>query len=57
VFLFFRFPPVIQALVGVAVIVAGVLIGRDALDIVGALLIVRGGYRWLRQRRGAGEIR
>ena len=52
-FLFF-FPPVVQVLVGAAVIVGGVLKGSVLLDVVGALLVARGGYRWLRKRRGIG---
>jgi hypothetical protein len=52
---FFFFPPVVQVLIGIAVVVLGALKGSVILDVVGALLVARGGYRWLRKRRGGDE--
>jgi Na+/H+-translocating membrane pyrophosphatase len=52
---FFFFPPVVQVLIGIAVVVGGVLKGSVILDVVGALLVARGGYRWLRKRRRGDE--
>lgn len=50
------FPPLIQALIGVAVLVAGVVTHIAILDAIGGLGIAVGGYRWLR-RRGGGAAR
>jgi hypothetical protein len=48
-------PPVVQALIGVAVLVAGVAAHIPILDAVGCLGVAVGGYRWLRRRGGAAK--
>ena len=45
-------PPVVQALIGVALLVAGVATHVIVLDAIGAVGIAVGGYRWLRKRNG-----
>lgn len=52
-FLFF-FPPVVQALIGVAILGAGVATHLAILDAIGCLAIAVGGYRWLRKRNSGG---
>jgi hypothetical protein len=45
-------PPVIQALIGIALLGAGVATHLVILEALGCLGIVVGGYRWLRKRNG-----
>jgi len=49
----FLVPPLMQALIGVALLVAGVVTHIAILDVVGCAGIAVGGYRWLRKRGGA----
>ena len=48
------FSPVGQALIGIALLVAGVATHIVLLDVLGCVGIAVGGYRWLRKRNGAG---
>jgi hypothetical protein len=50
-------PPIVQALIGVALIGAGVATHVVILDAIGCVGIVVGGYRWQRKRRNGGAIR
>jgi hypothetical protein len=52
----FFVPPIVQALIGVAMLVAGVAAHIVLLDAIGCLAIAVGGYRWLR-KRGDGAAR
>jgi hypothetical protein len=47
-------PPVVQALIGIALLAAGVASHLVILDVIGCVGIVVGGYRWLRKRNGGG---
>jgi uncharacterized membrane protein len=47
-------PPIVQALIGIALIAAGVAAHIVILDVLGCVGIAVGGYRWLRKRNGAG---
>jgi hypothetical protein len=50
-------PPLIQVLIGVAALGAGVATHIVVLDAIGCLGIVVGGYRWLHKRDGGGSAR
>ncbi len=43
-------PPIVSALVGVALLGAGVAVHNVILGAIGCLALVAGGYRWLRKR-------
>lgn len=43
-------PPIVQALIGVALVAAGVATHIGVLDVLGCVGIAVGGYRWLRKR-------
>jgi hypothetical protein len=45
-------PPLVQALIGIAVLGAGVAVHSVILGALGCLGIAVGGYRWLRKRGG-----
>lgn len=45
-------PPVVQVLIGVVALGAGVATHLVILDVIGGLGIAVGGYRWLRKRSG-----
>jgi hypothetical protein len=55
--MFLFIPPVIQAVIGVVVLGAGVALHSVILDAVGGLGLVVGGARWLRKRRNGGAAR
>jgi hypothetical protein len=46
------FPPFAQALIGVALVGAGVATHIVVLALLGGVGIAVGGYRWLRRRNG-----
>jgi hypothetical protein len=50
-------PPIVQALIGVAVLGAGVATHLPILDAIGCVGIAVGGYRWQRKRRDGGAIK
>ena len=47
-------PPIVQILVGIALLAAGVATHIAILDALGALSLIIGGARWLRKQRGSG---
>lgn len=47
-------PPGVGALIGIALLVAGVATHVPILVTIGCVGIVVGGYRWLRKRRNGG---
>jgi threonine/homoserine/homoserine lactone efflux protein len=47
-------PPVVGVLIGLALLVAGVAAHIVILEVVGGVVLVAGGYRWLRKRRDGG---
>jgi hypothetical protein len=53
----FLIPPVIQTVIGVAVLGAGLATHIVILDVIGCLGLVTGGARWLRKRRNGGAAR
>jgi hypothetical protein len=55
--LLFFIPPVIQTVIGIAVLGAGVALHSVILDAIGCLSLVVGGARWLRKRRNGGAAR
>lgn len=50
-------PPLVQALIGVGLLGAGVATHLVVLDAIGCVGIAVGGYRWQRKRRNRGAIR
>jgi hypothetical protein len=52
VIMFLFVPPVVQVLIGVALVAAGAAAHIVILDVLGGVGIVVGGYRWLRKRNG-----
>lgn len=50
-------PPVVQALIGIALVAAGVATHFVLLDLFGCVGIAVGGYRWQRRRRSGGAIK
>lgn len=50
-------PPLVQALIGVGLLGAGVATHLGILEALGCLGVVVGGYRWQRKRRNRGAIR
>jgi hypothetical protein len=50
-------PPVVQAVIGVIVLVIAVVLHSVILSALGVLGLAVGGYRWTRSRRKAGYRR
>ena len=48
------FPPVITVIIGAGLVAAGVAVPNVILGVLGGLLIIVGGARWLRRRGGFG---
>ena len=53
----FFFPPVVQILGGIVILVIGVAMHTVIIAAIGGLALVLGGARWLRKRRDGGAAR
>jgi uncharacterized YccA/Bax inhibitor family protein len=52
--MFFFFPPIIQILGGIVILVVGVAMHSVIIGAIGGLALVLGGARWLRKQRDGG---
>lgn len=48
----FFFPPIVQVLVGAGLVAAGLAVHKVPLDIIGGIILILGGARFLRKPRG-----
>ena len=55
--LLFLLPPIVQAVIGVIVLVVGVALHSVIIAAIGVLGLAVGGFRWVRSRRLGGYQR